>query len=71
MIARYAIIMVHVAPVDVSHAAVVKFLYETDVEIANTLALELVSADFSAAMVEGLILGKFPFLFLPFEIERF
>ena len=53
--------MVHVAPVDVSHAAVVKFLYETDVKIANALALELVSADFSAAMVEGLIRGKFLF----------
>ena len=55
--------MVHVAPVDVSHAAVVKFLYETDVEIANALALELVSADFSAAMVEGLIRGKFSFFY--------
>ena len=61
MVARYAIIMAHVAPVDVSHAAVVKFLYETDVEIANALALELVSADFSAAMVQGLIRGKFLF----------
>ena len=54
VIARYAMVMIYVAPVDAVQAAILKFLFETDVSVANALAFQIVAADFSAAMEEGL-----------------